>query len=67
MMNYRNGITTKWIPHAPFQPSEATALPNDNVVQFVTILFSAIVFHEKVTRRFALGLTIFLVGTLLML
>lgn len=67
MMNYQNGITTKWIPNAPFQSSETPALPNDNDVQFVTILFSAIVFHEKVTRRFALSLTIFLVGTLLML
>lgn len=67
MMNYQNGITTKWIPNAPFQSSETPALPNDNDVQFVTILFSAIVFHEKVTRRFALGLAIFLVGTLLML
>lgn len=55
------------MPHTPFQSSEAPALPNDNDVQFVTILFSAIGFHEKVTRRFALGLTIFLVGTLLML
>lgn len=42
-------------------------IPIDKLSILVTILFSAIVFHEKVTRRFALGLTIFLVGTLLML
>ena len=42
-------------------------IPIDKLSILVTILFSAIVFHEKVTRRFALGLTIFLAGTLLIL
>ena len=41
--------------------------PIDKLSILVTILFSYLVFHEKLTKKAALGLTLVVAGTLLML
>ena len=41
--------------------------PIDKLSILVTILFSYLVFHEKLTKKSALGLTLVVAGTLLML
>ena len=41
--------------------------PIDKLSILVTILFSWLVFHEKLTKKAALGLTLVVAGTLLML
>ena len=47
-------------------PASAVA-PIDKLSILVTILFSYLVFHEKLTKKAALGLTLVVAGTLLML
>ena len=41
--------------------------PIDKLSILVTILFSYLMFHEKLTKKAALGLTLVVAGTLLML
>ena len=41
--------------------------PIDKLSILVTVLFSYVVFHEKLSRRFALGLLLLVGGTLVML
>lgn len=42
-------------------------VPIDKLSILVTVLFSYVVFHEKLSRRSALGLVLLVVGTLVML
>ena len=46
---------------------EGIIVPIDKLSILVSILFSYIVFHEKLTKRSAAGLAILVAGTLLML
>ena len=41
--------------------------PIDKLSILVTVLFSYVVFHEKLSRRFALGLLLLVGGTMVML
>ena len=45
----------------------SVVVPIDKLSILVTVLFSYIVFHEKLTKRSAIGLALLTVGTLLML
>ena len=45
----------------------SVVVPIDKLSILVTVLFSYIVFHEKLTKRSAIGLALLTAGTLLML
>mgnify|MGYP004552181711 FL=1 len=45
----------------------SVVVPVDKLSILVTVLFSFLVFHERLTRRSAIGLAAIVVGTLLML
>ena len=45
----------------------SVVVPIDKLSILVTIAFSYLVFHEKLTRKSAIGLVLIVVGTLLMI
>ena len=53
--------------HALAHGPASVVAPIDKLSILVTILFSYLVFHEKLTKKASLGLTLIVAGTLLML